>query len=213
MGRYIGSACKVCRRENEKLFLKGERCTSGKCSLDRRKYGPGLHGRRRRKDTDYRIRLREKQKVRFYYGLMERQFKACFLVAERMRGVTGENLLQVLELRLDNVVYRAGFAASRAQARQLVSHKHFQVDGRVVNIPSLRLRLNQVVSVRDKSRENKKSPVFEAIETRGSRGKFPPRWLEVNDDQLTVLIKEMPKREDIVDIPINEQLIVELYSK
>ena len=213
MSRYLGAACKICRRENEKLFLKGERCMSGKCSLGRRRYGPGIHGRRRRKDSDYRLRLREKQKVRFYYGLSERQFKISFVDAERMRGVTGENLLRVLELRLDNVVYRAGFAVSRAQARQLVGHKHFQVDGGVVNIPSYRLRQGQVVSVRDKSRTNKDCPVFGAIETMGTRGKFRPRWLEVNDEQLTALVKDPPKREDIVDIPISEQLIVELYSK
>ena len=213
MGRYSGAACKICRRENEKLFLKGERCTSGKCSLNRRRYGPGIHGRRRRKDSDYRVRLREKQKVRFYYRLSERQFKNSFIDAERMRGVTGENLLQILELRLDNVVYRAGFAVSRAQARQLVGHRHFQVDGSVVNIPSYRLSQGQVVSVRDKSRASKSCPVFGAIETMGTRGKFRPRWLEVNDEQLTALVKDWPKREDIVDIPINEQLIVELYSK
>ncbi|MCD6328622.1 30S ribosomal protein S4 [bacterium] len=213
MGRYIGGVCKLCRREGEKLYLKGERCVSGKCSLNKRRYGPGDHGRRRKKDTDYRIRLREKQKVRFYYGLMESQFKNCFRAASRMRGVTGENLLQLLELRLDNIVYRSGFGVSRAQARQLVSHRHFQVDGRPVNIPSQRLRLNQVVSVREKSRANQASPIYGAIESRGSRGKLPPRWLEVNDEQLTILVTEMPKREDIVDIPINEQLIVELYSK
>jgi len=151
--------------------------------------------------------------VRFYYGLSERQFKISFTAAERLRGVTGENLLQVLELRLDNIIYRAGYAVSRAQARQLVGHKHFQVDGAVVNIPSIRLRQGQVVSVRDKSRTNKDCPVLGAIETMGTRGKFRPRWLEVNDVQLTVLVKDLPKREDVVDIPINEQLIVELYSK
>ena len=213
MGRYSGAACKICRRENEKLFLKGERCTSGKCSVDRRRYGPGLHGRRRRKDSDYRVRLREKQKVRFYYGLSERQFKNSFIDAERMRGITGSNLLQILELRLDNVAYRAGFAVSRAQARQLVGHRHFQIDGKAVNIPSKRLRQGQVVSVRNKSRANKDCPVFGALETMGKRGKFRPQWLEVNDEQLTALVKDWPKREDVVDIPINEQLIVELYSK
>jgi small subunit ribosomal protein S4 len=187
---------------------------SGKCALDKRKYGPGLHGRRRRrKDTDYRIRLREKQKVRFYYGLSEKQFKLTFVDAERKTGVTGENLLQTLELRFDNVVYRAGFAVSRAQARQLVGHKHFQIDGGVVNIPSYRLRPGQVISVRDRSRTKKECPIFGSIETLGTRGKFRPRWLEVNDDQLTAEIKDLPKREDIVDIPINESLIVELYSK
>ena len=212
MGRYLGASCKLCRRENEKLFLKGERCTSSKCSLGRRKYAPGAHGRRRRKESDYRVRLREKQKVRLYYGLMERQFKKTFVEAERMRGVTGENLLRILELRLDNVVYRAGFAVSRAQARQLVGHRHFQVDGKVVNIPSYRVRPGQAVSVREKSRANKSCPVFNAIKTMGSRGKFRPRWLEANDEEFTVFVKEQPGREDIVDIPIKEQLIVELYS-
>jgi len=213
LAKYLGSVCKICRRENEKLYLKGERCTSGKCSLDRRKYPPGMHGRFRRKQSDYRIRLREKQKVKFYYGLLERQFKNYFKQAERLRGVTGENLLRLLELRLDNVVFRAGFAVSRAQARQLIVHRHFQVDGKVVNIPSYQVRPNQVVAVRDRSRGNKNNPVYKAIETRGSRGKFPPRWMEVSDEQLSILVKELPKREDIIDIPINEQLIVELYSK
>ena len=191
-----------------KLFLKGERCYKEKCAIERRNVPPGQHGARRRKVQAYGLQLREKQKLRRVYGLLERQFRRTFAEASRRRGVTGDNLLQLLELRLDNVVYQLGFASSRAQARQLVRHGHIRVDGRKVDIPSFRVRPGMEITVREKSRKN--TFIREAMEFAQGRG-VPP-WLELDPDTFTGKVVEMPTREDI-RIPVQEQLIVELYSR
>ncbi|NVM21831.1 MAG: 30S ribosomal protein S4 [Desulfobacterales bacterium] len=208
MARYIDSVCRLCRRENLKMFLKGDRCYSDKCAFDRRGYAPGQHGQRRRKVSDYGIQLREKQKVKRMYGLLEGQFSGLFKKAERKRGVTGTNLLVFLERRLDNVVYRLGFANSRVQARQLVRHNHFTVSGKKMDIPSYLVKIGDVVEVRDKSR---KVPVIldatEAVVRRGI-----PEWLDLEKGQLKGTVKAYPVREELT-MPIQEQLIVELYSK
>lgn len=208
MARYTGAQCKLCRREGEKLFLKGDRCYTDKCGVERRKYPPGQHGQGRGKLSDYGIQLRTKQYVRKSYSILERQFRKYFYEAQKRKGVTGEMLLQFLERRLDNVVYRMGFASNRNQARQLVTHKHFTVNGRVVNIPSFRTRPGDVVEVREKSRT---VPVIAesmaSVERRGV-----PEWLEVNQDTFSGKVLSVPTREEI-PIPIQEQLIVELYSK
>ncbi len=200
--------CRLCRRERMKLFLKGERCYTDRCAVERRNYPPGQHGQRRQKVTEYGKQLREKQKVRRIYGVLERQFRRYFQEADRRKGVTGVNLLQLLETRLDNVVYRMGFAASRAQARQLVRHGHILVNGRKVNIPSFQTKPGDVVAVREKSR--KIPAVQEALGTVEGRG--GPRWLEVDTKAFQGVVKELPEREDIT-MPIEEHLIVELYSK
>jgi len=208
MARYTGAQCKLCRREGEKLFLKGDRCYTDKCGVERRKYPPGQHGQGRGKLSDYGIQLRTKQYVRKSYSILERQFRKYFYEAQKRKGVTGEMLLQFLERRLDNVVYRMGFASNRNQARQLVTHKHFTVNGRVVNIPSFRTRPGDVVEVREKSRN---VPVItESIASVERRG--VPEWLEVNHDKFSGKVLSVPSREEI-PIPIQEQLIVELYSK
>ncbi|MFW5730492.1 MAG: 30S ribosomal protein S4 [Desulfonatronovibrionaceae bacterium] len=208
MARYTESKCRICRREGTKLFLKGDRCYTDKCAYDRRAYPPGEHGRARKKFSDYAIQLREKQKVRRMYGLLEGQFRKYFDTADSRKGATGENLLILLERRLDNVVYRLGFANSRIQARQLVRHGHINVNGRRVNIPSFTLREGDEVSVREKSR---KILLFqEAQEVLARRG--APSWVEVDGNQFKGMVKALPVREDIT-FPINEQLIVELYSK
>jgi small subunit ribosomal protein S4 len=191
-----------------KLFLKGDRCFKDKCAIERRNYAPGQHGRRRSKVLGYGIQLREKQKVKRIYGLLERQFRLYFQRAEQRAGITGENLLRQLELRLDNVVYSLGFAASRAQARQLVRHGHIEVNGKKINIPSYQARKGDVIQVREKSRKN--DQVRQAIETAAGRG--VPSWLELNPEQFLGRVNDLPKREDI-RLPIQEQLIVELYSK
>jgi small subunit ribosomal protein S4 len=209
MARYRDAQCKLCRREGEKLFLKGARCYSAKCSLDRRAYAPGQHGQgRRRKVSEYGLQLREKQKVRRLYGLLERQFHNYFVKAAQRKGVTGENLLQLLECRLDNIVYRLGFAPSRKAARQLVRHRHFTVNGRIVDIPAYSMRPNDVVQVREPS---KKLDVVHAA-LRDSARQEPLAWLRLDKARLEGELLDRPKREDI---PINaqEQLIVELYSK
>ena len=199
----------MCRREGMKLFLKGERCYKEKCAIERRNVPPGQHGAaRRRKPRAYGIQLREKQKLRRIYGLLEGQFRRTFDEANRRKGVTGENLLQLLELRLDNVVYSRGFATSRAQARQLVRHGHIQVDGRRVDVPSFRVKAGMEIVVREKSRKSDK--VKEALEFAQGRG--VPAWLELNAEQMQGKILELPSREDI-RFPIQEQLIVELYSR
>lgn len=210
MAKYTGSKCRLCRREGGKLFLKGERCFTAKCAMDqkRRPYPPGEHGFGRKKRSEYGLQLREKQKVRRIYGILEKQFRGYFKRAERQKGVTGENLLRLLELRLDNLVYRLGFASSRAEARQLVRHRHFTVNGRRVNIPSMQIGEGDEISVIEKSR--KAQPILEslaAIERRGI-----PGWLELKKDEFKASVKQLPGRDDI-QMEINERLIVELYSK
>ncbi|WP_163340015.1 30S ribosomal protein S4 [Desulfopila sp. IMCC35008] len=209
MARNIGAACRRCRRENLKLFLKGDRCYSDKCSFERRAFGPGQHGQARfRKLSDYAVQLREKQKVKSLYGMLEGQFRLTFAKAERQKGVTGENLLILLERRLDNAVFRAGFASSRTQARQLVRHKHILVNGRKVNIPSFMVSENDVISLKEKSRAN--AIINENLEAVARRG--VPSWLEMDKDNYKASVKALPNREEIT-MPIQEQLIVELYSK
>lgn len=208
MARYSDPVCRLCRREGMKLFLKGDRCFKDKCAIERRNYAPGQHGRRRSKVLGYGLQLREKQKVKRIYGVLERQFRLYFQRAARKTGVTGENLLRQLELRLDNTVYSLGFAASRPQSRQLVRHGHIEVNGKKVNIPSYQVRKGDVIQVREKSRKN--DQIRQAVETATGRG--IPAWLELNADQFRGAVVDLPKREDI-RLPIQEQLIVELYSK
>ncbi|NDV28308.1 30S ribosomal protein S4 [Desulfovibrio sp. JC010] len=208
MARYTKAKCRLCRREGEKLFIKGDRCFTDKCSYERRPYAPGIAGRMRKKMSDYAIQLREKQKVRRMYGVLEGQFRTYFKRADAMKGVTGANLLMLLETRLDNAVYRLGFANSRAQARQLVKHGIFTKNGRRVNVPSMHVKPGDVIEVREESR---KIPVIaEAQEVIARRG--CPEWLEADGAKFKGEVKAMPTREDI-QFPINEQLIVELYSK
>jgi small subunit ribosomal protein S4 len=205
----LEARCRLCRRENLKLFLKGDRCYTDKCAFERRSYAPGQHGQKRSgKYSDYRIQLREKQKVKRIYGLLEKQFRLAYERAEKQKGMTGTNLLVNLERRLDNVVFRAGFASSRIQARQLVRHGHITVDGQKVDIPSYLVKPNQVVALKEKSKEL--AVVKEALETVVRRG--VPKWLELNKEKMAVTIRSMPTREDIT-IPVQENLIVELYSK
>lgn len=208
MARYTGPVCRLCRREGMKLFLKGDRCFKDKCSIEKRAYPPGQHGRRRTKILGYGLQLREKQKVKRIYGVLERQFRLYFKEAARRKGVTGENLLRQLEVRLDNVAYSLGFASSRPQARQLVRHGHVAVNGRKVNIPSYQLKKGDVIEVREKSRKNEQ--VRRSIETASGRG--VPIWLELKPEEFQGTVMELPNREDI-RLPIQEQLIVELYSK
>ncbi len=208
MARYTGPVCRLCRRENLKLYLKGDRCYSDKCALERRSYPPGQHGQGRKKFSNYGIQLREKQKIRRMYGLLEKQYKNYFKKADQMKGVTGTNFLVLLERRLDNAVYRLGFAASRNQARQLVRHRHFLVNGKRVNIPSYQLRPGDVITVREKSR--KVEAINEALEALPRRG-LPP-WLELDKDQHKGVFKTLPTREEM-NLPVQEQLVVEFYSK
>jgi small subunit ribosomal protein S4 len=208
LARYTDASCRVCRRENGKLFLKGDRCYGGKCAFDRRQTPPGMHGSRRGKATNYGLMLREKQKVKRSYGLQEKQFRALFVKAERQKGVTGGNLLVLLERRLDNVVFRLGFANSRNQARQLVTHGHFRVNGRKVDIPSFLVKSGDVVALRDKSKNV--AVIKGALDTVGRRG--VPGWLELNKEGLAGTLKDLPGREELSPT-INEQLIVEYYSK
>ncbi len=208
MAKYNDAKCRMCRREGTKLFLKGDRCYTDKCAYDRRPYAPGQHGRARKKVSDYAVQLREKQKVRRVYGVLERQFRGYFHKADMAKGVTGANLLAILERRLDNVIYRLGFANSRQQARQLVRHGIFTLNGRKVNIPSLQVRVGDTVEVPE---ANRKIPVIaEAQEVIARRG--CPSWLEVDGPSFKGVVKALPQREDI-QFPINEHLIVELYSK
>jgi small subunit ribosomal protein S4 len=208
MARYTGPSCKLCRREGLKLFLKGERCYTDKCAFDRRPYPPGHHGQRRIKFTEYGIRLREKQKVRRIYGVLERQFRTYFEKADAGKGVTGEQLLSLLERRLDSVAYRLGFAWTRSDARQLVRHKHVKVNGRSVNIPSYLVKPGDKIEIREKSRN--KTRILSAIEGVDRRG--VPEWLELDKSILTGTVKTMPNREEIT-LPIQEQLVVEFYSR
>ncbi|MBA3949868.1 MAG: 30S ribosomal protein S4 [Acidobacteria bacterium] len=209
MARYIGPVCRLCRREGMKLFLKGERCYTEKCAIEKRNTPPGQHGRARRSKTvGYGVQLREKQKVKRIYGVLENQFRRYFESAERTRGITGETLLQLLERRLDNVVYRAGFSTSRAQARQLVRHGHFLVNGRKVDVPSYSVRAGDVVSVHQTSLEN--AAIAHAMEEVKGRG--VPEWIAIDSTKLAGTISSLPTREQI-NLPVQEQLIVELYSK
>jgi small subunit ribosomal protein S4 len=206
MARSLGPKCKQCRREGMKLFLKGERCLTEKCAVERRSYPPGEHGRGRIKQSEYLIQLREKQKARRYYGILEKQFRNYYEKAAKAQGITGEALLRMLETRLDNVVYRLGFAASRAQARQIIRHGHFQVNGRRVNIPSFQVRPNDVVSLKAGS------PVEQVVRDATDLTASVASWLQADHDNLTGKVLKLPERTDI-DTPVQEQLIVELYSK
>ena len=208
MARYIDAQCRRCRREGQKLFLKGERCFSDKCSVARRNYAPGEHGQKRAKLSEYGTQLREKQKTKAYYGVGEKQFRKYFEMASNKKGVTGENLLQLLESRLDNVIYRLGFGSSRAQARQMVNHGQFEVNGKKVNIPSYLVKAGDVITVRENKQDN--STLKINIETSTTRS--VPEWLERDDKKLSGKVIRLSSREDI-DIPIEEHLIVELYSK
>ena len=208
MARYTDAVCRLCRREGQKLFLKGDRCYTDKCALTRRAYAPGMHGQGRAKASEYGSQLREKQKAKRYYGVLETQFRSYFEMASKKKGKTGENLLALLESRLDNVVYRLGFAMSRAEARQLVTHGHFTVNGRKVDIPSFLVKPGMVVSLKESSRSLDK---FKAsLEANSFRQ--PPKWLDFDRDNFTAKVVAVPAREDI-DLPVEEQLIVELYSK
>ena len=208
MARYTGAVCRLCRREGLKLFLKGERCYTDKCAIERRNYPPGEHGQARPKFSEYSVQLREKQKLRRMYGVLEGQFRRYFAMADRAKGVTGETLLQLLERRLDNTVYRIGFATSRAEARQLVRHGHFRVNGRKVNVPSYLVRAGDIVIVRDRSQ--KVARIQESLELAQRRG--VPDWLEITPESFAGRVKSLPARSDLT-MPINEKLVVELYSK
>ncbi len=208
MARYTDAVCRLCRREGTKLFLKGDRCFSAKCGIERRAYPPGQHGQGRTRFSDYGVQLREKQKVKRMYGLLEKQFAQTMRRASRMKGVAGENLLVLLERRLDNVVFRMGFATSRAEARQLLRHGHFLVDGRKAQTPSIQLRPGAKVEVRERSRKIARiAGALDALE-----GRSVPQWLEIDKDAFAGTVKALPTREDIT-LPIQEQLIVELYSR
>ena len=209
MARYTGAVCRQCRREGQKLFLKGERCYTGKCALDRRSYAPGQHGQARmKKASEYGKQLRTKQIAKRYYSVLEGQFRHYFELAEKMPGAAGENLLTLLESRLDNVIYRMGLASSRAEARQLVGHKHFSVNGRTVNIPSFLVKPGMVIAVREKSRSLEKIKAI--VEANSARP--VPAWLDMDKSKLEAKVVALAKREDI-DLAIEETLIVELYSK
>ena len=208
MARYKDEQCRICRREGQKLFLKGSRCYSDKCSISRRNYAPGQHGQKRAKLSEYGTQLREKQKTKSYYGVGEKQFRGYFEMASNKKGVTGENLLQILESRLDNVVYRLGFGASRAQARQLVNHGQFEVNGQKVDIPSYLVKAGDVITVRENKKEN--GAIKVNVEANAARP--VPAWLELNNETLSGKVVRLASRED-VDIPVEEHLIVELYSK
>jgi small subunit ribosomal protein S4 len=209
LSRYSGPVCRQCRRENSKLFLKGDRCYTDKCAVERRNYAPGQHGQRRTKVSDYGTQLREKQKVKRTYGLQEKQFRLYFSKADRMKGVTGENLLTLLERRFDSVIYRLGFSISRAQARTLVRHGHFQVNGQKVNIPSFLVRPNDVITLREKSREV--ACINESLDSVMRRG--VPSWVELDRDAFKGTMKTLPVRSEMTTPEFQEQLIVELYSK
>jgi len=208
MARYNGAVCRICRRENQKLFLKGDRCFTEKCSYERRSYPPGQHGLGRIKFSEYGIQLREKQKIKRMYGLMEKQFRNLFERAVRQKGVTGSNMISMLEKRLDNVVYRAGFANSRTEARQLVRHKHFTVNGEKVDVPSFRISQGDVIGLREKSQNvTRILGALEAVKRREI-----PQWITLDHTAKTATIKDLPTRDDVT-LPMEERLVVELYSK
>ena len=206
MSRYTEANCKLCRREGQKLFLKGERCYSSKCAIERRNYAPGQHGQARKKQSEYGLQLREKQKAKRFYGMQETQFRNLFEKAAKKPGMTGENLLVLLETRLDNVVFRLGFASSRKEARQLVTHGHFTVNGKKADIPSMEVKAGDVIKVKEKSQ---RSPKFKEVKEMSIT---VPSWMSVDVEKLEGKVITLPKREDI-DTPIAEHLIVELYSK
>ena len=208
MARYTGPVCRLCRREGTKLFLKGERCMTGKCALDRRSTAPGQHGAANKKVREYGMQLREKQKTKRYYGVLEKPFANYYAEAERKSGMTGENLLILLERRLDNTVYRMGLANSRKEARQLVLHGHFTLNGKKVTIPSISVKVGDVIAVKEASRD---LALIKAL-MEGAASKLTPKWLEVNKENATAKVVALPARDDI-DFDFNEQLIVELYSK
>ena len=208
MAKYTGSVCRLCRREGLKLYLKGDRCFTPKCAAERKAYAPGQHGQGRKKVSEYGLQLREKQKARRIYGILEKQFRRYFEKAERQSGITGENLLRLLERRLDNVVYRLGLGSSRSEARQLVLHGHFMVNGRKVNIPSYLIRVGDVITIREKSKESPK--IKELLERAGDR--TPPAWLELEAEQARARVVDLPAR-DQIDATVQEHLIVELYSR
>ena len=208
MARYTGAVCKLCRREGKKLFLKGERCYTGKCAFERRSYAPGQHGQSRKKTSEYGMQLRAKQQARRYYGIQEGQFHKYFLMAERRQGMTGENLLKICESRLDNVAYLLGWASSRAEARQLTTHGHYLVNGKKVDIPSYLLKEGDVVSLRQKSLDSDK--IKAVLEANCSRP--VPEWLDKDSENMTAKVVKMPDREQI-EVPVEEHLIVEFYSK
>ena len=208
MARYTGAVCRLCRREGAKLYLKGDRCYSDKCSINRRQYAPGQHGQGRKKLSEYGVQLREKQKAKRYYGILESQFRHYFELAEKKQGVTGENLLSILETRLDNVAYRLGFGLSRAEARQLVRHGHVTVNGKKVNIPSYLISVGDVIAVKEASKGSAK--IKAVLES--TSGKAIPKWLDLNKDTAEAKVIALPARDDI-DLEIAEHLIVELYSK
>lgn len=208
MARYNGPVCKLCRREGMKLFLKGDRCFSDKCAIERREYPPGQHGQARIKFSEYGTQLREKQKIKRIYGILERQFRKIFHEAERRKGVTGDTLIQLLEARLDNIVYRMGFANSRAEARLLIRQRHFSVNGRIVSVPSYVVKASDVVTVRDGSKKVVRiQAALESVQRRGV-----PEWLEIDATDFKGTVRMIPARSQIT-IPMNEQLVVELYSK
>lgn len=208
MAKYRGPVCRLCRREGGKLFLKGARCMTEKCAVERRAYPPGQHGQGRPRVSEYSAQLREKQKLKRIYGVLERQFRGTFAKAERQRGITGENLLRMLERRLDNVVYRLGFAASRKEARQLVNHGHFRVNGRKVNRPAFLVREGEVIEVKERSRQI--LPIKAALEGVDARG--VPAWLDLDRENMKATVRGLPAREEIA-MPVNEQLVVDLYSR
>ncbi len=208
MARYTGAVCKLCRREGKKLFLKGDRCYTGKCALERRSYAPGQHGQNRKKISEYGMQLRAKQTAKRYYGIQEGQFYKYFLMANKRQGIVGENLLKICESRLDNVAYLLGWASSRAEARQLVIHAHFRVNGKKVDVPSYLLKAGDVVSVKDASKDSVK--IKAVLEANAARP--VPAWLEKNAEELSAKVVRFPEREEIA-VPVEEHLIVELYSK
>ncbi|MDD4689106.1 MAG: 30S ribosomal protein S4 [Eubacteriales bacterium] len=208
MARYTGPVCRLCRREGTKLFLKGERCYTDKCGINKRQYAPGQHGQGRKKLSEYGLQLREKQKAKRYYGILESQFAKYFEMANKKTGITGDNLLQILESRLDNVAYRLGFGTSRPEARQLVLHGHFTVNGKKVNIPSFLVKPGDVIAIKEKSKGSEKIKAVLDI----TDGRTVPKWLEMDKDNLSAKVVTLALRDDI-DLPLEEQLIVELYSK
>lgn len=208
MARYVGSVCRLCRRENQKLFLKGDRCMTEKCAIERRGYPPGQHGQGRIKFSEYGVQLREKQKIKRIYGLLESQFRSMFAKADRAKGITGNNLLVALEKRLDNVAYRAGFAGSRADARQLVRHGHVLVNGKRINIPSFQVGKGDVLEIHEKSRSSTRV----AASLEGVKRREIPQWIELDANAFKARVRDVPSRDDIT-APMQERLVVELYSK
>ena len=208
MAKYTEAKCRICRREGCKLFLKGDRCFTGKCAFDRRPLAPGQHGRARKKVSEYATQLREKQKAKFIYGVLEKPFRNYYKKAEKMKGMTGENLMVMLETRLDSIIFRLGFARTRREARQIVDHKHVLVNGKSVNIPSYLVKAGDVIEIREKSKSlTRYKDILEA-----TNGRLVPEWLEADKDALKGTVKQLPTRE-IIDVPVDEMLIVELYSK